>query len=795
MNQPTNSVERDMIAENEQLRFALQAAGVGTWDFNLVTGQVEWSRICKQLFGLLPDTQVSVTVLLSQVHPDDRERVAKANALALNPLNYEDHNIIFRTLNQEGTLRWVQAKGKTIRDEQGQLTRFSGIVQDVTQTMVAKEKLEESELFSQNVFFNSPVAKVVLIGEHFRIRTINEKMLEILGCDASVIGRPYAEVLPSLVHTSLLNPLRRVLETGETYYRPEEKVTSSRCGQSTTGYYNYTYKALYNTASEIYGIMVTATDVTQQVLVRQQLEEVQESLRSAIELAELGTWSINPTTGKTHYSDRLHGWFGSGNEDGLNTAFDPVHEKDRTRIQAAIAHALTPESGGVYRAEYTVVNKNTGQERILHSQGRTYFNEQGKPVRMVGMSQDVTQQRQLQQELAFQVEQRTQALLEAKNNLQSIMDSAPMAIMFFSPIREAGRIVDFVWVNLNKTAEELNHRSAEELIGHCMLEVTPYTQSTELFGRYVDVVETGIPFQTERELEDHGLQGWYAITAVRREDGLTLTALDISERKRAELQVKATLADLQRSNANLEQFAYVASHDLQEPLRKIQAFGDVLLAQYGPQLGGGIDYLQRMQSAASRLSVLIKDLLAFSRISTHRELNTWVSLNEVIQAVLLDLEVGISETNAQIKVAELPVIRGDASQLGQLFLNLFSNAIKFRQADTTPQIRVTCRTLANSQLPASVKPIHLSALYYLIEVTDNGIGFEQKYAERIFQVFQRLHGKSHYAGTGIGLAICARVVANHNGIIRATSEPGSGATFEIYLPVAEPSTDRIPDVG
>ncbi|MFD1141228.1 PAS domain-containing protein [Larkinella insperata] len=787
MNELTNSVERDMIVENERLRFALQAAGVGTWDFNLVTSQAEWSGICKQLFGLAPDAEVSAAILMSQVHIDDRERVQKANALALNPLNYKEHNIIFRTLNQEGTLRWVQARGKTIRDEQGRLTRFSGIVQDVTQTIVAQEKLEESELFSQNVFFNSPVAKVVLVGTDFQIRTINEKMLEILGCDASVIGRPYAEFLPGSVSASLLDQLRQVLETGETSYRPEEKVTSLRCGQPFTGYYNYTYKALYNTAGGIYGIMVTATDVTQQVLVRQQLEEAQESLRSAIELAELGTWSFNPTTGQTQYSDRLHGWFGVDNENNRNSAFDPVHEKDQARIQTAIARALTPESGGMYRAEYTVVNQHTGQERILHSQGRTYFNEQGKPIRLVGMSQDVTQQRQLQQELAFQVEQRTQALLEAKNNLQSIMDSAPMAIMFFSPLREAGRIVDFVWVNLNKTAEELYHRSAEELIGRRMLEVAPYVESMALFDRYVDVVKTGVAFHTEMELKESSIQGWFAITAVRREDGLTLTALDISERKRAELQVKATLADLQRSNANLEQFAYVASHDLQEPLRKIQAFGDVLMAQYGPQLAGGVDYLQRMQSAANRLSVLIKDLLAFSRISTQRELNAWVPLNDVIQTVLLDLEVGISETNAQIEVAQLPIIRGDASLIGQLFMNLFSNAIKFRQADTAPRIQVTCRTLASGQLPASVRPTRLTAQYYRIQVADNGIGFEQKYAERIFQVFQRLHGKSQYAGTGIGLAICARVVANHGGAITATSQPGRGATFEIYLPVSEPA--------
>lgn len=773
-----------MMAENERLRFALEAAGVGTWDFNLVTGQVRWSIICKQLFGLSPDTDVSAAILLAQVHADDRERVANANALALNPLNYEEHNIIFRTLNQEGNLRWVQAKGKTIRDAEGRLTRFSGIVQEVTQAMVARQQMEESELFSQNVFFNSPVAKAVLIGEAFQVRLINENMLAMLGQDASVVGKPLRDVVPEAAHTPLLDRLRRVLTTGETCQLPEEKVISVRDGQPHTGYYNYTYKALYNTAGEIYGIMITATDVTQQVLVRQQLEEAQEALRSAVELAELGTWSINPVTGVANYSERLRSWFGFGDQGDfdLDMAFRPVHEKDRARIRAALAYALTPDSGGIYKTEYTVVDRTSGQERILHAQGRTYFDERGLPARMAGMVQDVTQQRQLQQELAYQVEQRTQALLEAKNNLQSIMDSAPMAIMFFSPIREAGRIVDFVWENLNTAAELLHNRSAAELIGHRMLEITPHTKASGLFDQYVRVVETGNPYHVEQEELGHGIRGWFAITAVRREDGLTLTALDISERKRAELQEKTTLTNLQRSNANLEQFAYVASHDLQEPLRKIQAFGDILLEQYESQLADGIDYLKRMQSAAGRMSVLIKDLLAFSRISTQQELTSRVLLTDVLQTVLVDLEVVVSETGAEIEVGPLPTVQGDASQLGQLFLNLLSNAIKFRRADARPRIRIQFQTLAATQLPALVRPAQAAEAYHQIEVADNGIGFEQKYAERIFQVFQRLHGKSQYAGTGIGLAICEKVVTNHGGAITASSQPGVGATFLIYLP-------------
>ncbi|MBD2753063.1 sensor histidine kinase [Spirosoma validum] len=241
---------------------------------------------------------------------------------------------------------------------------------------------------------------------------------------------------------------------------------------------------------------------------------------------------------------------------------------------------------------------------------------------------------------------------------------------------------------------------------------------------------------------------------------------------------------LTHANDNLQQFAAVASHDLQEPLRKIQSFGNLLQSQYADQLGEGRTYLERMQSAASRMSVLIRDLLNYSRISALHDRRQLISLSAVIQTVLMDLDVVIAETGAIVQVEPLPEILGDSIQLGQLFQNLLSNALKFSRAGTSkePFIRVRVQTLLVKDLPAAVKPSLSAPLYYRIDVTDNGIGFEQKHADRIFQVFQRLHGKSEFSGTGIGLAICQKVVANHGGAITATSRPGKGATFSVYLP-------------
>ncbi|WP_080056531.1 sensor histidine kinase [Spirosoma aerolatum] len=248
-------------------------------------------------------------------------------------------------------------------------------------------------------------------------------------------------------------------------------------------------------------------------------------------------------------------------------------------------------------------------------------------------------------------------------------------------------------------------------------------------------------------------------------------------------QLEDSIQDLKRSNQNLQQFAYIASHDLQEPLRKIQQFGDLLQNQYRTELGEGITYLERMQNAAHRMSSLIRDLLSYSRISTQRRTSQPVSLTTIVEDVVQNLELLIQETAATIQTGDLPQVAGDASQLEQLFQNLVSNALKFRRFGVAPQIQIVSSEVMASDLPVDFKPHRLANGYYRIDVVDNGIGFEEKYLDRIFMVFQRLHGRSEYAGTGIGLAICEKVVLNHGGWINAQSRPGQGATFSVYLPL------------
>jgi signal transduction histidine kinase len=247
-------------------------------------------------------------------------------------------------------------------------------------------------------------------------------------------------------------------------------------------------------------------------------------------------------------------------------------------------------------------------------------------------------------------------------------------------------------------------------------------------------------------------------------------------------QLMENIRQLQSINEELERFAYVASHDLQEPLRKIIIFGDRLAERYSNLLGGeGQDFLDRMVNASKRMQMLIKNLLAFSRSTSNNESIQETDLNLILQGVLNDLEVQIEQRRAVLSIGTLPTMEVVPSQFRQLFQNLIINALKFSRDNTTPRISIYAERLKGMQI-SGFSPISFEEDFYRIYIQDNGIGFEQQYADQIFTVFKRLHSFDKYEGTGIGLSICKKIVEKHNGSISATSKVNEGSTFIITLP-------------
>ncbi len=251
---------------------------------------------------------------------------------------------------------------------------------------------------------------------------------------------------------------------------------------------------------------------------------------------------------------------------------------------------------------------------------------------------------------------------------------------------------------------------------------------------------------------------------------------EIAMRARSEIMLKSYTKKLESQNRELQDFAYIASHDLQEPLRKIQAFGDRLKNKYGELLSEqGRDYLERMQNAAGRMQRLIEDLLTYSRVTTKAQPFTNVNLEQIAREVISDLEIQIAETKGLIEIENLPVLEADPTQIRQLVQNLVANSLKFHRDDAPPVIKIYSDFKADRN--------GKTRNFCKLTVEDNGIGFEEKYAERIFGVFQRLHGREKYEGSGIGLAVCRKIVERHGGEITASGAPGQGAKFEITLPI------------
>lgn len=268
----------------------------------------------------------------------------------------------------------------------------------------------------------------------------------------------------------------------------------------------------------------------------------------------------------------------------------------------------------------------------------------------------------------------------------------------------------------------------------------------------------------ERERSEAALRAAHGLLEVKVEERT-------AELAQANEKLRAFAGDLERSNRELQDFAFVASHDLQEPLRKIQAFGDRLKSKYGQGLSEeGRDYLERMQAAAKRMHTLINDLLTFSRVTSKAQPFVPVDLGRIAHEVLSDLEVRVQQTGGRVEVGTLPTLDADPLQMRQLLQNLIGNGLKFHRPDVPPVVEVRA-SVTDGDRPG-----------VRLEVEDNGIGFDTKYLDRIFTPFQRLHGRTEYEGTGMGLAVCRRIVERHGGTITAESAPGQGAKFTVVLP-------------
>ena len=576
----------------------------------------------------------------------------------------------------------------------------------------------------------------------------------------------------------------------------------------------------------------------------EKLRESEEKFRSAFDYAAIGMALISPLGKFIKVNSSLCQLLGYQTAELLQKGFQDITYAEDLDADLEFTRQMLAGEINTYQME----------KRYIHQLGHLVWvqlsvslvrDETEKPLYFISQIQDISDrqnaERELQQlnrelearvalrttelsdinkSLLGEIEQRRQVereLQQSQVRLQAIIDNAPSVIYLKEPEGELQLV--------NQEFETIFGLTNAEAVGKTDRELFPPEIAAAFAVNDRRVMATGKPVQTEEVVlqADGKLHTYLSIkfpicdrqakitqiggiatditerkqieqllqktndelerrvkkrTAELKQVNDSLQA-EIAERRERERQLSQTAARLKTSNRALQDFAYVASHDLQEPLRKIRTFGDRLQVKYAEELGEqGQDYLRRMQNAAERMQGLIKDLLTYSRITTKTQPFVATDLNIVVKEVLSDLETSIEQTKGQVRLSQLPTIEADPLQMRQLFQNLIGNALKFHQPEQAPLITISQQSLADSEL--TIK----------LQIEDNGIGFDEKYLDRIFTPFQRLHGRSEYEGTGMGLAICRKIIERHGGRLTAKSSVNQGATFTIFLPHVQPKNER-----
>ncbi len=631
----------------------------------------------------------------------------------------------------------------------------------------------------------------VLDLEQQRLVFISDRITDILGYSKQDIEQLGNSLGPIMVHANMQAFAKDIsqrfyrMETGENF----EFIMAFR-------HKNGEIRTLKNTASLLQQnqegknqyIMLIAEDITEQILREEILQFKQFHIQDSERTFQYGSWEMEDGSNFVKWTDGLFELLGVPKERfpdgkvprGFYLSFVPASERE---VVEAEAYGKIDAKVPYYEISHSIIDMKGETKYVIL---RMHIIMTNNTTIVMGTVVDNT--------LHIKVEkERNDQMLQLQRQ-HTQMEEAEAIFKFGS------------WeCNIN----ESHFRCSEGLFNLLELDSSHYPQSIVPLDFYPDFVH---PEDVQRVREyarqvlaekkpfyeiEHRIVDSTGVTKnvmlrarvqydengrMQRAIGVTADLTEIETYRR---ELERQVAALNRSNQELEQFAYVASHDLQEPLRKIKAFGERLEKKYKDVVGDeGKFFIDRMINAAQRMNTLIDDLLTYSRASREIETPKQLALNEVVKNVIDDLEIKIQSENAQITVGELPMIEAQAVQMQQLFQNLIENALKFRKPELSPVVHIMAEKVSKKEYH-KIPQLNPTLEYYRFTINDNGIGFDSKYADQIFAIFQRLHGRTEYEGTGLGLAICRKIVESHSGYIMAQGEEGVGATFIFYLPTTK----------
>lgn len=637
---------------------------------------------------------------------------------------------------------------------------------------------EDSD-FQKNIFDFFPGIIYVYDTDRKQLRYVNKKITDVLGYSFDDVLL-WENDLTKIVYNEDLEQVKKELarynelQDTDTYgYRCRFNKKAGDCL-----HFHVTGKILKrNEAGKPASILFVAQNISDSVQSAEEAKAAKELINETEGLLQFGTWTWDIKTNKILWSNEMYTIYGysSGDITGiLNQDFiiNHVEGKEREEVKKIIAASLNNKKG--FEKEFSIID-HRGEEKKVYCKAKIIVDEQGDALKMLGITRCIKEQTRLYNDLLNYKEM----ILEKEEFLghgswemnyadTSITWSDGMYRLFgYDPVKEKDDLVINEKFYRSHMAMYDLEKSRE------ILESMPETDKTYLW-EYEIKTKNG----EAKKLETYA-------KIIRSKNGKPLqiigTTRDVTKLRTYERELERKITELKRSNKDLEDFAYVASHDIQEPLRKIISFSERLKNKYTGELDEEAKrYLDRIMTATKSARQLIDGLMDFSRLTREEQSFEKADMNVLLQEVKTELELKIEETETILQTKSLPILEVVPVQIKQLLSNLLLNAIKFRKETVSPVIQLNSKKLSKQD----VAKHHLDPVvsYYEITVEDNGIGFEEEYSERIFQMFQRLHGKAEYPGAGIGLALCKKIVENHHGLIGAKSQPEKGTVFSIILP-------------
>ncbi|MBT1688084.1 ATP-binding protein [Dawidia soli] len=605
----------------------------------------------------------------------------------------------------------------------------------------------------------------------FILNIINPAFLRATGLTEQARGQHLSALFPDIRDHEIWHRMEEVLYTG----KPQRFETR----------HSYTGTELWQDISLVKfgdGVISSSLPINERKRAEAALRYQKDLYKKSLDAIPHLVWVYDLKTGVTEFNDQWYSYTGLSPEQCAgfdHHTSDVFHPSQSLEIRHKWSGHIA--AGKAYSGEMLVRNA-AGEYRWHLDMTLPVTNEDGAIDMWIGTLTDVHEQ--------FTSEKK---LKESNDLLQTVFDTSIACIEVLECVYDQRYdIVDFTWKYYNRRTSVFLQR--QDLLGKRLLQEYPVALKNGLFNRYISVARTGRPLEVELA-PFPGANTWLHVMISKLDDGVVVIYHDITARKQAELRLTESEQELLDLNAMLRQknynlemlhkelshFAFVASHDLREPLRKIHTFADLLLEQEQHLSDKGKTWGQKIIGATTRMNALIDGVLSFSQTSTSQfNQKRLCNLAEILEASLQDMEESIRATQAQIEYDTLPLLYCNVLQLGQLFQSLIGNALKFRRPDAVPHIRIS----ANFVEPDTA--IHPAARpnqgYFAIHIADEGIGFDQRYADQLFKIFQRLHQSPEYDGTGMGLAICRKIMENHDGFITARGVEGQGALFTCYFP-------------